>query len=249
MMAFLGSVLAASLVGSLHCAGMCGPLVVFCGGGQRPQPRELAAYHGARLFGYVVLGLLAGALGAAVDLGGNAAGVGRTAALLAGGFMIVAGLGGLLGKRRGKPGKANLLVTRLMGKASRMGSLQRSLVIGGLTALLPCGWLYAFLAAAAGTGSVAAGALVMGLFWLGSVPVLLGIGVGAGSLLAPLRARAPAVVALLLVTIGVFTAVGRFGAPSFQAAGGDTWAAEAIAGELDQEQLPCCSSEEAHSEH
>ena len=238
----LWGVLAASLVGSLHCAGMCGPLVVFCGGGERPRPAALLAYHLARLVGYLALGLAAGTLGAAVDLGGRAAGFGRAAAVVAGVFMIVAGVGALFGPRWKKgPGPGARVLTRLMGRASKLGAMQRSLVIGGLTAFLPCGWLYAFLAAAASTGAALSGALVMAAFWLGSVPVLLGLGVGAGTLLGPLRRRAPAVVAVLLIGLGLFTVAGRFEVPSFaETLGGDV-GARALAGELAGEELPCCS--------
>jgi len=250
--ALLWGVLAASLVGSLHCAGMCGPLVIFCGGGERPRPAALSAYHLARLVGYAVLGLVAGSIGAAVDLGGEAAGFGRAAAVLAGLFMIVAGLGTFVGprllawrKKKSGPGRVSLALTRLMGRASKLGPFQRSLWIGALTALLPCGWLYAFLAAAAGTGSPVKGALVMAAFWLGSVPILLGLGIGAGSLLGPLQRRAPAVVSVLLIGLGMFTVLGRFSVPSFAEALGPNAGERALSGELHKEELPCCSGESA----
>lgn len=250
MTGLLWGVLAASLVGSLHCAGMCGPLVIFCGGGERPRPTALGVYHLARLIGYTTLGLIAGTLGAAIDLGGEAAGFGRAAAVLAGVFMIVAGLGTFLGPRlaaRRKsasgPGRVSTQLTRLMGRASKLDAFQRSLWIGALTALLPCGWLYAFLAAAAGTASPFKGALVMAAFWLGSVPILLGLGVGVGSLLGPLRKRAPAVVSVLLIGLGMFTVLGRFTVPSFAEALGPDAGERALRGELHSEEMPCCSGE------
>ena len=250
MTALLAGVLGASLVGSLHCAGMCGPLVVYCGGAERPSAAALSAYHLARLVGYMALGLAAGAVGAAVDFGGEAAGFGRAAAVFAGSFMVLAGLSTFLGprlafwrKRAGKPGRLSLAVTKAMGRASKWGVFERSLSIGALTAFLPCGWLYAFLAAAASTGAPVSGALVMSAFWAGSVPILLGVGVGAGSLLGPLRRRAPAVVSALLIGLGLFTLSGRLSVPSFAASLGPDAGARALSGELDQAQLPCCSGE------
>jgi uncharacterized protein len=43
--------------------------------------------------------------------------------------------------------------------------------------LLPCGFLYTALIAAAGTGGAAAGALSMGAFVLGTMPSLLAVSV------------------------------------------------------------------------
>lgn len=255
--------LVASFLGSLHCAGMCGPLVVFTCAGDKPRPLALAAYHGARIAGYLVLGVLAGALGAALDLGGRELGLGRVALVLAGATMVVIGLGGLLGAlskaRVGRPGEAprgflprveavkrriSARIMPLMGRAARLSPLKRSLWIGGLTALLPCGWLYAFLVVAAGTGSPFQGSLVMLMLGLGSVPVLLGVGVGSGSLLAPLAKRSPGLVSGLLLVLGLLTISGRLSAPSFAGSMQPASLEERLlSGELSDEALPCCSGE------
>lgn len=245
MTAILFGVLATSLVGSVHCAGMCGPLVLFSNGGERPRPAALWAYHLARLSGYVLLGLVAGTVGAAVDLGGQWAGIGQVAAVLAGVFMMVASVVALIApsvRHAKQPSSASLLLTRLMGRAQKLGPLQRSLVIGGLTAFLPCGWLYAFLAAAASTGNAFQAALVMVAFWLGSVPMLLGLGVGAGVLLEPLRRRAPVVVPVLLFGLGLFAVSGRLRVPSFEVAFGGNASEQLLAGDLQGEPLPCCAA-------
>ena len=61
MIALAGSVLLASLLGSPHCAGMCGGFVCFYSGQDgRGQTRAHAAYNLGRLVSYLVLGLLAG---------------------------------------------------------------------------------------------------------------------------------------------------------------------------------------------
>ena len=88
MIALAGSVLLASLVGSPHCAGMCGGIAAFCGGvgecGGRRSMAAGAAYHGARAVSYVAVGALAGAFGQLLDAGGAFVGVQRIAALAAG---------------------------------------------------------------------------------------------------------------------------------------------------------------------
>ena len=100
-MSLVLAVLVASVFGSLHCAGMCGPLVAFAVGD--PQTRSgmgrallHVAYHGGRCVSYVVVGLLCGTAGAVLDLGGSLIGVYRGAAILAGGLMIGTGIIGVL---------------------------------------------------------------------------------------------------------------------------------------------------------
>ena len=55
LIALCGAVLGASLLGSLHCAGMCGGLVAFAAGAGAEGPRRArfarhVAYHGGRHF-------------------------------------------------------------------------------------------------------------------------------------------------------------------------------------------------------
>jgi hypothetical protein len=79
----------------------------------------------------------------------------------------------------------------------------RALVLGLLTALLPCGWLWAFLVTAAGMASTGGGAVVMAAFFLGTVPALLALGVGVRLALGPLSRRLPVVIPALLVVVGL----------------------------------------------
>lgn len=76
----------------------------------------------------------------------------------------------------------------------------------GLTsAVLPCGWLYTFVAAAAGRGDAGEGALLMSAFWLGTLPMLVGLG-GLVQLLSDrLRRYLPQVSTLVLLALGLGT--------------------------------------------
>lgn len=217
MTALLATVLAASLAGSLHCVGMCGPFVAFYAGGDasRAARRFLshATYSAGRLAAYTALGLAAGAIGAVLDLAGSLAGFQRVAAVVAGAVMIAWGGLALL-RLRGvrvlpiRAGSAAWLQRAFRVVADRPPML-RAAAVGLLSGLLPCGWLWAFLVAAAGTGSALAGAAVMVAFWLGTVPALVAVGLGAQLLAAPLRRHLPAVTAVLLVALGVFAIVSR----------------------------------------
>ena len=69
MTALIATVLGASLLGSAHCAGMCGGFVAFYAGGAASLRGRAAwschlAYNGGRLAAYATLGGAAGLLGA-----------------------------------------------------------------------------------------------------------------------------------------------------------------------------------------
>jgi len=219
MIEVVGPVLAASLLGSPHCAGMCGGFVCFYSGqdgGARWHSH--LAYNGGRLLSYLALGVIAGLIGSGLDQLGSAAGVARLAAIAAGTLMIIWG-GITMLRARGvriplpRSGRLERISRRLLERLGRHPPAVRALLLGLFTTLLPCGWLYAFVATAAGTGSVPSAVLVMGTFWLGTVPVLAGLGLTAQRASGPLRRHLPAVTAAALVVIGLLTVTGRLSHP------------------------------------
>jgi sulfite exporter TauE/SafE len=220
MTALLFTVFAASLVGSLHCIGMCGPFVAFYSGadGSGGARRLLshAAYSGGRLLTYAVFGLAAGAVGAALDVAGSLAGFQRIAAIIAGATMVLWGVLALLQLRgvrifrhRDGNGRIALVFRRGFSLVSDKPPILRASVVGLLSGFLPCGWLWAFVVTAAGTGSALKGAGVMAVFWAGTVPALLAVGFGTQLLSAPLRRHVPTLTAVLLVGLGIIAIFGR----------------------------------------
>jgi hypothetical protein len=207
------------MLGSLHCVGMCGGFVAFYSGadGSGGIRRLLShtAYSGGRLIAYAILGLAAGAIGAALDVAGSLAGVQRVAAVAAGVVMIVWGVLALLqvrGVRVFRHGSGSVIAGWLRRGISLVGDrppVVRAAAVGLLSGVLPCGWLWAFVVTAAGTGSALAGVAVMAAFWAGTVPALLALGLGAQLMAVPLRKHIPAVTALILVALGLYAIVGR----------------------------------------
>ena len=220
MIALLGTVLAASLLGSLHCAGMCGGLVAFYAGtpgqgGRVPMLPHLA-YSAGRLLAYTALGGAAGALGGMFDVtGGALLGVQRAAAVAAGTLMLVWGVVNLLSAigvrvpRLGVPVTLHRIVRRGIALVADAPMVARAGATGVLTGSLPCGWLYAFVVAAAGTGGALAGAGLMTVFWAGTVPVMLGLGVGIQTIARPLSRHIPAACAVGMIVIGLLALDGR----------------------------------------
>lgn len=213
MSAVLISVFAASLLGSLHCAGMCGGIVAFATAGDRPrrslpvlQPERMVthlAYHAGRLLSYAALGAMAGAVGSALNLAGSLAGLSQVAAWSAGIVIVVWALASLLPRRLLPRWSTDSSVfSAAVRRASELPPSTRAAILGLSTGLLPCGWLYAFVVVAAGTGSSLEGAAILSAFWLGSVPILIGVGSLAQLLSASVRRRLPILSALLLLCVG-----------------------------------------------
>lgn len=256
MTALLIAVLIASLLGSTHCAGMCGAFVLFAVATPADAPsvwRSRAAlnmaYNLGRLVTYTLLGAAAGSLGAALDLGGAMVGFQQTAAIAAGALMIGFGIMALLRARGVKLRRMPLpaFLTRWVAAGHRAvadtSPLMRAWSVGLLTTFLPCGWLYAFAVTAAGTASPLYGAAVMALFWAGTVPILAGLGLGAQALAGPLRARLPVLTSILLVAVGIYTVFGRMTLPAMarpQAAVRVVDEPESHRLEVSRDLPPCC---------
>jgi sulfite exporter TauE/SafE len=223
-LSLLVPVAAASLLGSVHCAGMCGGFVAIAGDGVSGKARVISqlSYNAGRLVSYVALGAAAGSFGRAVDLAGNAAGIGRAAALVSGSIMILWGMGALLETQGLRVFRGRLTlpkrVTEALAAVRRLPAAWRGLVLGLSTTLLPCGWLYAFAVTAAGTASPVRGALLMAAFWSGNLPILLGLGVALSALVGRVRRIVPILSAAVIFGVGLFTVTARANLPAFAAA-------------------------------
>jgi sulfite exporter TauE/SafE len=202
--ALLAGIVATSIVGSVHCIAMCGPLVGLHGSAKTVR---LAIVHSlGRLTAYAVLGVVAGLVGSAIDLAGRVGNLQRWATLAAAAMLVGIGVVQIVAVRvpRVRAGTSSAFTSALVQIRPR-SAVKRAWLIGTLTGLLPCGWLWAFVIAAAGTASAAGGLLVMTAFWIGTVPAMVGLLRFAGPVVERIRARMPALTALALIAIGLGT--------------------------------------------
>jgi sulfite exporter TauE/SafE len=198
----LGMLLAGLAASPLHCAPMCGGFVLGqvsdrmarlpaarlseC---QRLRASALTPYHLGRLTTYSALGFAAGGGGLAI----GHLGLGTGVFLLVGAVLLV-----LQAAQRLRPAFALPLARRVRGYP--MG-----LALG----FLPCGVLYAALAAAAATGAPLTGALAMLCFGLGTVPSLVVVGLFGAAGGHRFRARMTALTpAILLFNAGLLAVLG-----------------------------------------
>lgn len=218
----LALVFVGGALGSSHCLGMCGPFALALGSGATTWTSNLrrqATYTLGRVFTYAFLGAAAGYGGARLTeqmpavLNGAA-----VLAMLAGVFLIYQGLKSLGWLPfQSRPAQGFCLAAGAIAPLLRAGGGQprrevtvlRDVFLAGLfTGLLPCGLVYAFLALAAGSQSVALGAATMTAFGLGTAPLMIATGCGGAVLRGAARQRVFQVAALCVVLTG-FVTIGR----------------------------------------
>ncbi len=209
-------VLVASLLGSTHCAAMCGGFVALCSQGPSPV-RSQAAYHVGRLITYLVLGLIAGIAGSAVNRVGESFGITEIATILTASLLIVVGVSGLLQLRissfKGKIFQiAQAFQQRVLPDRSRV--FLYPLCIGLFSTFLPCGWLYTYVAVAAGQPSILHSSAVMLLFWIGTLPILITVGSLSNVFVSPLTKYVPYIASILMITAGALSLYSHISAPS-----------------------------------
>lgn len=223
-MGLVASVFMASVLGSTHCVGMCGAFLALAVQPAADGVSKLrgsshaamqGAYHGGRLVSYVTLGASAGAIGSVIDMGSSMAGVQRAALVLAG--LTIAGFGvatllqlrGVRVPRLPMPAAMRRVSVKLHERAMGLPPAARAGTIGLLSTLLPCGWLYAFVVVAGGSASLWVGAMIMAIFWAGTLPLLVAAGAGVRALGGRLAARLPMLTALAMVLVGGLAIAGR----------------------------------------
>ena len=188
------------LAGSLHCAGMCGPLALALpSAGQTALSRfgERLIYNLGRISTYCVLGLVLGLCGKTLFLAGMQQWVS-----LGLGLALILGL--VTSKKLALWTPLSAILHWLKASMSAWFH-RRSLValgmLGLFNGLLPCGLVYVAGAGAMATGDILAGAQYMAIFGLGTVPMMFALGM-FGSLIPTalrlkLRTAVPVAVFLL----------------------------------------------------
>lgn len=175
----LASALLTGLVGSGHCAVMCGGIATgFSAMAPKSGWRYVIEPNLGRVLGYMLAGAIAGGLGHAI-VGVAALPWLRTALRVAtGAVLLVAGLRLLLGDRASSPyaslssGLWNVLKPLQRGLLPATTSGRR-LALGALWGWMPCGLSTTLLTAAWMQASATNGALTMAAFGLGTLPVML----------------------------------------------------------------------------
>ncbi len=159
------------ITGSLHCAGMCGPIMMvmqfqFLEGWKRAA--GIALYHFGRISVYAMLGAILFSVKSAFTPHMQ-----QYVSIILGTALLIVGLLTFL------PNVVRIklpwagFVTGSIGKFLAKPGLKALLMSGILNGLLPCGLVYMALSASLAAGSLADAVAYMYAFGAGTVPVLV----------------------------------------------------------------------------
>jgi sulfite exporter TauE/SafE len=209
--------LAMGLLGSVHCAGMCGGIACALTLGLPLEVRRsawrmlpwLLAYNAGRITSYAAAGALAGLLGAGLMGALPLEDAQRLGRMVSAAFLILAGLylGGWWRALAVLEHAGTALWRRLEPLGRRLlpvATPWQALAVGSVWGWLPCGLVYAALLWSLAAGGAARGALLMGAFGLGTLPMLLGAGALSRWLLSlSSRVSVRRTAGLLIIVLGL----------------------------------------------
>jgi len=196
-------------LGSMHCIGMCGGLV---GALTMSRPTlwwgGLASYQAGRVITYMILGLIAGLVGAGLHSLNWFEDIQRAIIVLTGVMMIAFGLnlGGWLPDPFSKVASsliAFLGLGRLIQSAAGSDKSVNWAVVGLVNGLLPCGLVYAALAFGLASGGVIESGLIMLAFGLGTIPAMTFVPILIRKITPDGRGIIVKVAAVLVIVLGV----------------------------------------------
>jgi sulfite exporter TauE/SafE len=210
------------LVGSVHCLGMCGPLVTTYAdrlddGGpvSGHEIRQHALFNAGRTLSYALVGTVLGAAGSVLyDVAGLArlgTAVRGAVGVFVGLAIITVGIGYLSRGRavdvaRSLPVVGNLfqrLSASLVARVDRWVDGPGMVALGAMHGLLPCPLLYPAFLYAFATGSALTGGLSLAALGLGTFPLMFAYGTAFGTLSPGHRATLHRVLGVVFIALAL----------------------------------------------
>lgn len=160
--------------GSLHCAGMCSPLVLAVTSMNRRVMLNKFIYNGGRVFTYALMGAVIAVFGSFINFSGFQLVLSLAIALT----LIVMGLSGISGMHVPVVTPALLKfstwVKTTFGQFIQKKSISGMWMMGMLNGILPCGLTYLALTYCLTLATPLDGFQFMLLFGAGTLPVMVG---------------------------------------------------------------------------
>jgi uncharacterized protein len=203
---FLWTAFIVGLVGSAHCAGMCGPIALALplkSDNWFTRVSGGIVYNTGRIITYMLLGAIFGMLGKGLHM----AGFQLWASIIIGILMIVMVVVPLVFKKM--PSLNNVFEgysARLLGgfrNMFRKGGMPSLFGIGLLNGILPCGLVYVAVAGAINSGDIVSAMLYMALFGAGTIPVMLAVSLAGTMISLNLRIFINKLSPYVIVLLGV----------------------------------------------
>jgi len=194
------------LFGSLHCIGMCGPIILVLPGFQNNLSKVLSSrilYNLGRTITYALMGAIIGLAGEGISLTGAQ----RWVSIGSGILLIIVVLIPMRVSSRLQLLKPAYYFTdwlkRKFGSLLKSNSVRSVFIIGILNGFLPCGLVYVALAGALTTGSMIGGTLYMAFFGLGTIPLLFSFSLFGQFVGISVRRKFTKLIPVFIVVLGI----------------------------------------------
>ncbi len=190
------------VLGSFHCAGMCGPIAFALPSRQAGNLNFFIGrfvYNLGRIITYSFLGLLMGLFGSGLKLAGIQQGLSIAAGLV----ILLWALYQLMGWHIVKFQPLSWLGKGYFPKLMQNASYTSLLTIGLLNGLLPCGFVYLALIGSSVTQNLLDGAIFMALFGLGTLPMMFGVSIVGQFLSQKVRSNLSRLTPIFAILIGL----------------------------------------------
>jgi sulfite exporter TauE/SafE len=183
---------------------MCGPIAIAVNN----NTGYLTLYHLGRLLSYLSLGTLAGYFGETL-LSSKYQFVSMASAVLISIFLVFSGY--KLIRQEALDLSFSKKLTSLLFIPAKWARTQnpaiKSLTVGMVNGFLPCGWLYVFVLGSVATKSPLYGAMLLAIFWLGTVPALTFFAVFYKKFFDRVPSRLNQIAGTILITVGLVNIV------------------------------------------
>lgn len=171
----IATALIMGLAGSLHCVGMCSPLVLAVSSGGRDAFLNRLIYNTGRIFTYSLLGMIVGFVGMAMPL----LHMQNLLSIVLGIALLIFSIVGIKSVRiplltpflQKVSAKLKMVFGKFIGRKTRVSVF----VLGSLNGILPCGLTFLALAVCLTLDGPVSSFNFMLLFGIGTLPVMLGL--------------------------------------------------------------------------
>lgn len=209
-MEFIIAAIILGLGGSLHCVGMCGPLIISIPFEQNTGIKKITAiivYFFSKAAIYAVMGAFFALIGWSFKI----ITLQQWLSVVAGIFIILFAVYPLYFQKK----LASINFFAALKTSFKKNMLQNTLwsymQLGALNALLPCGLIYTALLAAAATSSVLKGTLFMFIFGITSAIPLMVLAIAKTGINMSLRQKLRPVTMYLSIIIGLLLIIRGLG--------------------------------------
>lgn len=194
------------LLGSVHCIGMCGPLVMALPIAHKSNPQKIVAlslYHLGKIVSYSLLGMLFGLFGSQFPIFLFQ----RNITIFIGVFMLIYVVYVFVIQSKhislGIFNSFYNVIVKQLSSLFKVKSIFTFFMIGILNGLLPCGMIYLALSSAMSTQNLYYGSLLMAFFGMGTIPALLLVALGGQYMGFTFRKKIQKLLPVFLFGMGV----------------------------------------------